>query len=159
MLLDETKISLAFVLAMIALGVVALVGLIGAVVGWVATDDPEDREERRMIVGFFIALPVVWGLITAGFCFPFAMDYHQWRKVEGKVAVAHTRILSGDNGPDEQSVVSFTSGLTVRCDDSRCVPLKPGDDLTLWCIKEWQWASDPGWACRYGGIRVGRVLR
>jgi hypothetical protein len=40
-----------------------------------------------------------------------------------------------------------------RCDDSRCSLLKPGDELSLWCIREWQQASTPGYDCNFGDSR------
>jgi hypothetical protein len=140
--MENTKISLGFVIAIAALVIVVIGCLIAAVFAYVG---------REYGLGWTaIGIAVVWAMVTAVFLFPYKMEYHEWRLTEGKVATAHSRMLSGDNGPDEQFVVKFMDNRLRRCDDSRCASLKPGDYVRLWCIREWQWASEPGWRCRWG---------
>jgi len=140
----ETKISLGFVIAIAALIVVLLGCLISGVLA-LQWNEPG-------LAGTAAGIAAVWAIVTAFFLFPYNMQYHQWTLNEGKVSVAHSRILSkGGDGPSEQYMVKFFDGRYRRCDDTRCASLKPGDYVRLWCIREWQWASEPGWRCRWGG--------
>lgn len=83
---------------------------------------------------------------------PLDMEYHQWRRVSGPVAAVQARMMGdGSGGTTQQYAVRYVDGRQRRCDDTRCSLLRPGDDLTLWCIREWQWAAEDGYACRYGG--------
>lgn len=141
----ETKISLAFVIAVIVALVVLALALVGMAIG-LAGGEPG--------IGFgCLAAGLVWVLVTAGFCWPWDMQYHRWTETRGVVASSYSRVLSTADGPSEMFVVKFSDGRTRRCDDSRCAPLKPGDKLTLWCMRQWQWAGDPGWNCNFGQVR------
>lgn len=140
----ETKISLGFVITLALLAVVVIGCILAVVFAFVIEDEP------GIGIGA-VAFGLAWAIGTAAVLWPWDMQYHQWRMTEGKIATANSRILSGDNGPDEQYVIKFLDGRQRRCDDSRCASLKPGDYVRLWCIREWQWASEPGWGCRWGG--------
>ncbi len=141
----ETKISLAFLVAMALLAVVVLLCAVVAVAAWVG-------EEKGLAAGV-IGLAVAWALVTAGFCWPWDMQYHRWEKTEGVVYQSVGRLVGTDGGGStEQFVVQFRDGRVRRCDDSRCSGLVPGLTLSLWCIRDWQWASTPGYKCRYAGV-------
>ncbi len=142
----DTKISIGFVIAMALLIIVVLLCLIVAVIAFLA--------EEKGVMFPVIGIAVVWALVTAGLCWPWEMQYHQWQKTSGVVYQSVGRLISGgdSSGPTEQFVVRFRDGRVRRCDDSRCAGLTPGLTLSLWCMRDWQWASTPGWKCRYAGV-------
>lgn len=90
-------------------------------------------------------------LVTiSGFAFyPFKGDYHRYQPISGKIQTIDDRFMVAS----QYMVYTFDTGLTVRCDDSRCVTTKPGDTVRLLCTKEHQYGSPleiDGWGCRWG---------
>jgi hypothetical protein len=97
------------------------------------------------------------GLWTWGAFPPFDMEYHQWRPVSGQVEHIDSRLIaSGDKGGSTQDFVVVIDGREYRCDDSRCATVHPGDTLTLRCQRVWEYASTPGYVCRF--VDVERKL-
>jgi hypothetical protein len=91
-------------------------------------------------------------LFAAWTFFPYNMDYHSYKPVEGNVSnVANRLITAGDKGGTNQKfVVTFQgSNQPYGCEDTRCALIKKGEPLKLNCIKVWQYASVPGYDCRY----------
>ena len=92
-------------------------------------------------------------LASAYFFFPYKAEYHYYAKTTGTVEEAKGRLLAGGNNqaPTENFAVRFRGSEQIyRCDDSRCALAKPGDKITLYCIKDWQWVGESGYVCRYG---------
>jgi len=101
------------------------------------------------------SLPTIGALtliITPLFCYwPYSGDYHQLQPATGVVKTVDSRFLAAS----QYVVVTYDTGLTVRCDDSRCATVRPGDDLRLLCTKEHQFGSPlaaDGWGCRWGQL-------
>ncbi|WP_025358364.1 hypothetical protein [Kutzneria albida] len=91
-------------------------------------------------------------LITGIVMFPWTAEYHQWRPVGGTLSEVQSRLISaGSNGGSNQKfAVRFTgSKQEYSCEDTRCALLKPRQHLELSCIREWQYAGTPGYACQY----------
>ena len=107
------------------------------------------REGEDVIgVGAVFASLAVVGLALWAF-FPYSSEYHQWRPVSGTVqAVSHRLISTGDKTMSERYVVKI-DGQPFGVDDTRAGLLKPGDHVDLACKKEWQYAAESGWACRW----------
>lgn len=153
-------ISISFVVGCIVAGVFTLVGLGLMVAGRAIrkhdlTDDSDLFAPLNFVLGLVILLFTVG--ITAWGMYPYDMQYHRFTHVEGTVEAVEARMLADGNGGTSQNfAVRFKeSGDTYRCDDSRCSLLKEGDWLSLWCIREWQYASTSGWGCRFDQSRKG----
>jgi hypothetical protein len=81
--------------------------------------------------------------------YPYKADYHRLQPATGIVQAVDSRFLAAS----QYVVVTYDSGLTVRCDDSRCATVRVGDQLRLLCTKEHQFGSPlgaDGWGCRWG---------
>lgn len=81
--------------------------------------------------------------------YPYGADYHRLQPASGVVRAVDSRFLAAS----QYVVVTYDTGLTVRCDDSRCATVRPGDRLLLLCTKEHQFGSPlgaDGWGCRWG---------
>lgn len=77
---------------------------------------------------------------------PYQGDYHRLQPVTGTVAAVDTRFLAAS----QYVVVTYQGGLIVRCDDSRCATVRPGESLRLLCTKEFEYGAVNGWGCRWG---------
>lgn len=136
--------SVTLGLPAIGLGVAVCVALIV-----LALRRAEDIEELLV----FCLLPgfALLGLIIGpafGY-WPYGGDYHRLQPTVGVVESVDTRFLAAS----QYVVVTYQGGQTVRCDDSRCATVRPGDTLRLLCTKEHQFGSPQeadGWGCRWG---------
>ncbi len=89
------------------------------------------------------------GIGSAFGYWPYHGDYHRLQPASGVVESVDSRFLAAS----QYVVVTYQGGLTVRCDDSRCATVRPGDTLRLLCTKEHQFGSPlaaDGWGCRWG---------
>lgn len=80
---------------------------------------------------------------------PYHGDYHRLQPATGVVKSVDSRFFAAS----QYVVVTYDTGLTVRCDDIRCATVRPGDTLKLLCTKEHQFGSPlaaDGWGCRWG---------
>jgi hypothetical protein len=135
--------SVTLGLTAIIIGLLLCVGLVLAFLAFVY------ETAGDWVIG---GLPVVAALVLIiaplfGY-YPYSGDYHRLQPVSGVVRTIDTRSqLSQD------SVITYDAGLVVRCDDSRCATVKPGQSLRLLCTKEHQFGSPQaadGWGCRWG---------
>ena len=81
-------------------------------------------------------------------CFPLSSEYLQWRPVEGTVQAVDKRMVRDGDGMSERYVLQI-NGVPYGVDDTRAATLAEGDDVSLMCTREWQWAATPGYACRW----------
>lgn len=146
-------ISLDFVVGCTVAAVFVLVGVGAIVLGRRHANraDAYDPFDGHMVFWGGVACLVLTVVITAVALFPYDMQYHSYRHVEGSVDAVQARMIGdGDGGTTQMFAVRFSGdGTAYRCDDSRCSLLKPGNHLSLWCIREWQYASTSGWVCRF----------
>lgn len=102
------------------------------------------------IFGPFIGLALLGLIIGSAFgYYPYKSDYHRLQPISGTITSIDSRYLA----TSQYLVMTFDSGLTVRCDDSRCVTVHIGDNLRLLCTKEHSGGSPletDGWGCRWG---------
>jgi hypothetical protein len=95
-----------------------------------------------------LTLLMVLGFSLPGY-YPYEGDYHRLQPATGTVRAVDSRFLAAS----QYVVITYDTGLIVRCDDSRCATVKPGDQLRLLCTKEHQFGSPlaaDGWGCRWG---------
>jgi hypothetical protein len=148
-------VSLAFILgtAGTALILAALVLTIRLLGQKLAGRDKDEVDYLPLIMGRWVALVglVATVVIYVATTWPtFDMEYHSFRPVAGTVAAVESRFLGGSDSTTQNYAVRFDgSDQIYRCDDTRCALLKPGDHLELSCIREWQYASTDGYACRF----------
>lgn len=110
-------------------------------------------DEERAMVGISGVIVIITAASVLGFgYFPWKTDYHRYSVVEGTVAESNSRLISnGDKGVSQRIVIRFNeSDQLFGCDDTRCALATVGKHVRLNCIKEYQWNSQPGWACKYG---------
>jgi hypothetical protein len=102
------------------------------------------------LVGWIVPAALLGVIIgaAAGY-WPYHGDYHRLQPATGTVTAVDSRFLAAS----QYVVVTYNTGLIVRCDDSRCATVKPGDQLRLLCTKQHQFGSPEsadGWGCRWG---------
>lgn len=130
----------------LGLPAIALGVLLCAFLTVLALRKAHDGEEAVMMA----LLPVIGLLgLTIGPAFgywPYKGDYHRLQPVTGVVASVDSRFLAAS----QYVIVTYREGATVRCDDSRCAAIRPGETLRLLCTKEFQYGAVNGWGCRWG---------
>jgi hypothetical protein len=101
-------------------------------------------------VGWILVATVALGAVLTGVGYwPFMGDYHRLQPTTGVVKAVDSRFLAASS----YVVVTYDTGLVVRCDDSRCATVRQGETLKLLCTKDHQFGSPygaDGWACRWG---------
>lgn len=109
-----------------------------------------DEAEEFILFGIFPALAVLALVIGSAFgYYPYNADYHKLQPATGIVKEVDTRFMAAS----QYVVITYEQGAVVRCDDSRCATVRPGQELRLLCTKEHQFGSPleaDGWGCRWG---------
>jgi hypothetical protein len=87
----------------------------------------------------FCLIPAIIGLV------PFKADYLRFQEVRGTVAQVESMRL------EENFVLTFEGNpQPYKITDTRAALVKPGDELSLLCVKQWEWAStNHGYACKW----------
>lgn len=148
-----TKVDLGWVAGLSLATLFMLAGIAGCI--WGLRNLRSDHFAAPVVfLGAVVAVAAVV-MFTAGAWPPFNMDYHQYRSVHGTVAEVQDRFLGGEHGSTQLFAVRLAgSDQVYRCDDTRCSLLKPGDEVWLWCKREWQQASTPGFVCNFDRAEV-----
>jgi hypothetical protein len=146
-MMTETQWTLGFLIGtpIWALLLLALIALIGWGV-WSRGDD----DSTFAVVGGLVALAVAVGIIISplGY-YPYKAEYHQWRPVVGQVESVNKRLISaGKSGMEERYVLTI-DGKPYGVDDTRAATVKAGDTVSIKCKRDWQYASVPGYVCRW----------
>lgn len=94
---------------------------------------------------------IVLGIIGLAM-WPWQAEYHQYRPVHGTVANISNRFVGGDHSTSQKFVVTLTSGSQqYGITDTRAALLKPGDPVSLRCIRVYEYGSnDAGYDCKWG---------
>lgn len=108
-----------------------------------------DRDAFNMLLVFSSIALLLAAVATAGLMFPYNSEFHQWRHVSGTVDKVGSRVISTGESSISQRFVVVIDGQPFGVDDTRASLLKPGDHVDLACKKEWQYAADSGWGCRW----------
>lgn len=127
-----------------------LVGAVIIVIAWRKFDNDE-TDLKLIITGgtVGVALCILIPLFATTM-FPLKAEYLQWRPVAGQVESIDKRLIGGEGGMSERYVVRVDGyDVPYSIDDTRAATLREGDDVSLMCTREWQWASNPGYACRW----------
>lgn len=97
----------------------------------------------------FLGGAVVLALIAY---WPLHAEYHQYRTVTGQVEQVSSRFVGSGDGTDQKFVVQL-KGMPqpYGVKDTRAALLKPGDDVTLRCIRIYDYGSNnAGYDCKWG---------
>lgn len=98
-----------------------------------------------LVAAVFGAAALVWSW------WPFDDEYHYWHKVTGTVdSVAKRQVSKGDRGMQERYVFLLRElAEPFAVDDTRAALKKPGEPVALNCKRDYQFASESGWLCRW----------
>lgn len=148
---EYTGESIAAVIAM----PLVIVGL--AVAGWLLIRKARtvrDDFDRPMLLGLGIAGAAGAVLAVVGFwwgMYPWKAEYHEWRPVSGVVASVDSRLVpAGSNSMEDKFVVTFEGNpQQYGVLDTRAAGVKPGDTLTITCVRRWQWSGTHGFDCNF----------
>lgn len=131
--------------------IIVLALVVGVALLVIARPKIEDQFDRNVFTGFTVGIAVCIAAPTFFLTsFPVSAEYLQWRPVDGTVQEIDKRLIGGDGGMSERYVVSIEGySVPFSIDDTRAATLREGDQVSLMCTREWQWASNPGYACRW----------
>lgn len=137
--------TIATIVAMIVCAVVFLI--VAAAIAFIAEDYFE-------LIFSYLVLLVVTALAVVGFwwgMYPWAAEYHHWVPKSGTVETVDSRLISaGQSSMEDKFVVKFQgSDQQYGVLDTRAAGLKPGDHLTITCVKRWQWSGTHGYDCNF----------
>lgn len=112
--------------------------------------DPYHTSDARIIWWCCWGVAVITLIITAFAFWPYQWDYHHWSNVNGKVQNISSRLIAADHGTN-QRFVFVINNQPYAVDDTRAALVHTGDTVHLSCKREYQWAAQSGWACRWNG--------
>jgi hypothetical protein len=117
-----------------------------------ATDSDDRRVYGWAAVGAGVAVVVIsvatwWGM------HPWRAEYHEWRSVSGVVEFVDSRLLATGNndGSVEDKFVVIFEGNPQQYGvlDTRAASVRPGDTLTITCVRQYQWSGSHGYDCNF----------
>lgn len=120
---------------------------------WRATDHTYDDEGPLWLTGGIttgVCAALTGALLWWGM-YPWKAEYHQWRAVTGTVASVDSRLTStSQGGMEDKYVVTFEGNdQEYGVLDTRAAAVKPGDTLTITCVRRWQWSGSHGFDCNF----------
>lgn len=112
--------------------------------------------DARWAMGLWTALACLLPFIATGIVgviyWPWKAEYHQYRSVHGTVASVANRFVGDGKSTSQKFVITLTSGgQQYGVTDTRAALLKPGDPVSLRCIRVYEYGSnDAGYDCKWG---------
>lgn len=108
-------------------------------------------------VGSFILVACLFGGYIVGM-YPDDFVHHHFTRYTGTVAQISSRFVasgSDGGGPDQKFVVAFVEAPTEQYGviDTRAALVKPGQQLTIDCVKQWQQAGTEGQDCQFVSVQ------
>lgn len=93
------------------------------------------------IVGMFIGM------------YPYEAQYHSYTPFSGQVEEINSRLIGIDGGSEQKFVVKFVGNdVEYGVYDTRMASVEPGQNLSLQCVREWQFEGIDGWDCAFNGV-------
>jgi amino acid transporter len=118
---------------------------------WRRTSDDLDRPLWLFTgIGFTVIAASIGALLWWGM-YPWQAEYHQWRAVAGTVATVNSRLTATDVGTMQDKYVVTFQGNAQEYGvlDTRAAAVRPGDKLTITCVRRWQWSGAHGYDCNF----------
>lgn len=128
---------------------------------WEITERGDRYGDPAIAKGLWITMLAGIVLASAGLwwgMYPWKAEYHQWRPVTGRVTTVDSRMVpAGEHGMEQKFVVMFDGNpQQYGVIDTRAAGVKPGDQLTITCVRRWQWAGEHGYDCNFVGLERAR---
>lgn len=144
----EPELTGGTIATVVSMIVCAIVFVLALPIAWLAA---ENRAQR---IGYPLVVLLVGALAAVGFwwgMFPWKAEYHHWTPVSGVVDTVDSRLVStGEKSMEDKFVVKFVGGdAQYGVLDTRAAGLKPGDKLTITCVRQYQWAGTHGYDCNF----------
>jgi hypothetical protein len=134
--------DLAYIIGMSVIGFITVIALVFMVVGI------RLREGVPIASGGGVALICVVLMLLVSF--PYDKQYHAYYPVTGTVQQVDKRLLPDGDSMQEKIVVLYEgSSQQFGCEDTRCASVRPGDELSLKCITDWDFQGADGRDCRF----------
>lgn len=133
--------------------------VVGAIVGAVLNSNYQYATRKGLLNWGLLwgpAVGAIWTIIYSAIFLwaaypPLNSAYHTYVPTTIQVATTSSRFLGDGNGGTNQFfAIQDKTGNTYRCDDTRCSVLKPGQFVTLMCVKEFETNGVPGEDCNFG---------
>lgn len=103
--------------------------------------------------GWIAAVTASVGVVVATWwgMYPWVAEYHQWVPYSGRVATVDSRLVSsGENASETKYVVTFAgNSQQYGVLDTRMASVRPGDSLSITCVRRWQWSGSHGYDCNF----------
>ena len=153
---NESTWHLGYIIGLPILSGLAMAALVcTAVSTWFWREDRRDNvylSNWGPAALFAAGFSVLFIALAIGSAFPFDTSYHRYYKVAGEVQEIQHRLIKAGDGMAERYVFVI-DGKPHAVDDTRATLTKKGDNVSLWCSKEYQYMGDSGWACEWGVAR------
>lgn len=111
-----------------------------------------DRTSFRWLSVGAVGAAVVVAVVSWWGMYPWRAEYHEWREVSGVVEFIDSRMLpaEGGRGVEDKFVVIFEgSPQQYGVLDTRAASARPGDTLTITCVRQYQRAGTHGYDCNF----------
>lgn len=137
--------SLGTILGLPTIGLIVLICLACAVIGFIGGRHDEDG----IIFGVGASCMAIVLLVSTVFVYwPFSSQFHRYYKVDGEVQAIGSRQIADGKAMSTRYVFRI-GGEDYGVDDTRASLTKVGDMVHLKCKREWVYNSESGWACRW----------
>lgn len=109
--------------------------------------------ELKGLGALFVLGGVTTAILTASplGMWPYDSEFHQWRDVTGTIERVESRQVVHGEGMSERFVFVI-DGQPFGVDDTRAAVAEKGDTVDLRCKREWEYAANSGWGCRWAGV-------
>jgi NADH:ubiquinone oxidoreductase subunit 5 (subunit L)/multisubunit Na+/H+ antiporter MnhA subunit len=98
------------------------------------------------VIAVLVVVATWWGI------YPWESEYHQWVPKSGVVETIDSRLVAMEGkfvvkfqGDDQQYGVL----------DTRASGVRTGDQLTITCVRRWQWSGSHGFDCNFVSLEKG----
>ena len=128
-------------------------------VAWRKLRDRDHDDTPLAMACWIICAVTVLGIGAATWwgMYPWEAEYHHWTPKSGVVDTINSRIVPGGSAVEQKFVVQFAGeNQQYAVTDTRAAGLRPGDRLTITCVRRWQWSGTPGYDCNFVSMERAR---
>jgi len=146
---DNGRWHVAYIVWIPLLSILAILCLVA--MGWCIYKRATSRYSSDWgigVISFGIIALICGGLAIWG-AFPWDTTYHKYYHVTGQVEQIGSRQVASEKAMYTRYVFTI-KGKPFGVDDTRASLVKPGDNVSLQCSRDYQYAGAPGWVCEWG---------